>query len=651
MVARLADKVSAPARRIREASGGMAGSLQRTRDELRRVQAQQRKTGQLQSYNQRIRDHAEQLDQANERLAQLKRQYRDTERPTKTLQKQMAAAGKRVSKLSSRHTELRKEAHQVRKALQDEGVDTAKLGDEQTRLNRRAQDLTQSLERQRRVAGRLSSLKSALGSGWERISGRIGRLARFGAWGGGAAAAGTSALGYQAMQAAGGREDFITTLRTIEGSAEAARKASEWVDEFATKTPYQLAEVREAYTKLRAYGMDPTNGLLRTLGDTSAAMGKRIIDSVEAIADAVNGENERLKEFGIKASTSGDLITYRYTDAQGRQQMAQVLKDDRDMIRQTLTRIWRERFGGAMEARSRTWNGMISNLRDQWTRFLNEVAASGPMEELKGNLRSLLRMLNRASEDGRLDRWAEQAGEHIVDAIQTTKELSRWLIKTSGQLQDTAYQLKEWAGSWQTLGIAAAVAYLVGPGGLVAGLRQTSGLLAGLARLATAHPLAALVIGIAGAAATVITQWDHVRSWFSDFFDWLERRFGRLGEIAGRLEGPGKMLVSPIMTWLDEAKAFGSRLSEVSWTPGSPSAGDAPVQPGVPGAPPIGQPLTAGPGAIAPLSPQVNVHVQAPPGSDEYRVGQIAGEAARKEVERLMRQQESRRRGRLIDPE
>ncbi len=71
---------------------------------------------------------------------------------------------------------------------------------------------------------------------------------------------------------------------------------------FRGQEPYELAEVNEAFVQLRTRGMDPTKGLLKTLGDTSAAMGQPIMQAVEAVADAVTGENERLKAFGITAS-------------------------------------------------------------------------------------------------------------------------------------------------------------------------------------------------------------------------------------------------------------------------------------------------------------------------------------------------------------
>jgi len=107
-------------------------------------------------------------------------------------------------------------------------------------------------------------------------------------------------------------EDFTSVLKTLEGSSIKAKSSMNWVSDFAAKTPYELAEVTEAFVKLKSYGMEPMNGLLRTLGDTSSAMGKPLEMAVEAIADAVTGENERLKEFGIRAQVHGNKIRYEY---------------------------------------------------------------------------------------------------------------------------------------------------------------------------------------------------------------------------------------------------------------------------------------------------------------------------------------------------
>jgi len=168
-------------------------------------------------------------------------------------------------------------------------------------------------------------------------------------------------------------EKSLQTLTIIEGSSQKAEASLEWVEKFAISTPYAFEEVKESFVKLRAYGIDPTSGSLKTLGDTSAAMGKPIMAAVEAMADAVVGENERLKEFGIRASKQGDEIKYSWTTASGEMKEA-VADNNAAMIQSTLEAIFNEKYAGAMEAQAKTWEGATSNMDAAWNKLAGELS-------------------------------------------------------------------------------------------------------------------------------------------------------------------------------------------------------------------------------------------------------------------------------------
>lgn len=195
-------------------------------------------------------------------------------------------------------------------------------------------------------------------------------------------------------------EKFETILGTIEGSSEKAKASMDWISDFAAKTPYEVAGVTDAFIKLRAYGMDPkNNNLLRTLGDTSAAMGKPIMQAVEAIADAVTGENERLKEFGIKAAKQAGKIAYTYTDSAGKQQTKLVDANSREQIQATLQAIWNEKYAGAMDKLSNTWEGITSNIGDQFDRLKLEIGRAGIFDGAKEGLKAFQSMLENLDAD------------------------------------------------------------------------------------------------------------------------------------------------------------------------------------------------------------------------------------------------------------
>jgi len=189
-------------------------------------------------------------------------------------------------------------------------------------------------------------------------------------------------LGESLIKTSAQFEQFEAVLTTIEGSSSKAEDSLKWVEEFASNTPFNIEKVTESFVQLKAYGLEPTDGLLRTLGDTASAMGKDINQAVEAIADAVVGENERLKEFGIKANIIGDDIKYSWTNASGEMRTT-IVQNNSEIIQSTLEAIFNSKYKGAMEDQKKTWNAMISNIQDKWTLFKKDVMDEGLFAYLK----------------------------------------------------------------------------------------------------------------------------------------------------------------------------------------------------------------------------------------------------------------------------
>ena len=269
------------------------------------------------------------------------------------------------------------------------------------------------------IMGKTKRMAAMTGRGFREMTAGAARFGKGLVVAGGIIAAQTAAFSgaaYAMLEPARQFERFETILTTTEGSAQKARDSMAWVETFATKTPYELDGVMEAFVRLRAYGLDPTNGLLRTLGDTSAAMGKPMMQAVEAIADAVTGENERLKEFGIKARAEGKYFLYEYTQ-DGITKTVKALKSDRAAIEAALTGIFAGKYGGAMDRLSGTFDGMWSNVMDNWTKFERMIMDSGPFEHLKTRLADVLDMIDQAFADGTAQRWAEEIGRAIVTAF------------------------------------------------------------------------------------------------------------------------------------------------------------------------------------------------------------------------------------------
>ena len=212
-------------------------------------------------------------------------------------------------------------------------------------------------------------------------------------------------------------EQFRVQLTTITGSLQQAKASMGWITNFAATTPYELDEVTQAFIKLKNYGIDPTDGTLRILGDTASAMGKRLDDAVEALADAMTGEFERLKEFGIKAGATADKVTLRFM--KNGQMMAITVKNSAEEIKKALMEIFGDKFAGGMERMSKTFRGMLSNLADYWTQFKNEVMESGVFNYIKAALEVILEKIKKLKQTGKFDEWARKTGKAITSAFES----------------------------------------------------------------------------------------------------------------------------------------------------------------------------------------------------------------------------------------
>ena len=173
-----------------------------------------------------------------------------------------------------------------------------------------------------------------------------------------ASALGTMAVAGKIIAVAREFDVVNASLKTVTGSTEGAQRAFNQIQEFASTTPYDLQQVSNAFVKLMAFGLDPSEEALTSYGNTASAMGKDLNQMIEAVADAATGEFERLRDFGIRARQENDQVslTFRGTTT--------TIKKSSEEIQKYLLAIGNTEFGGAMDERAKTLDGAISNLAD-----------------------------------------------------------------------------------------------------------------------------------------------------------------------------------------------------------------------------------------------------------------------------------------------
>lgn len=198
-----------------------------------------------------------------------------------------------------------------------------------------------------------------------RAEARIGNMSKLGDrafdFGRKSGAAGILGAGLLAipLKAAADMEKLNISLKTsFQGNEAAATAAFTKINKFASTTPYEVGEVTTAFIKLKNMGLDPGEEALTAYGNTASAMGKDLNEMIEAVADAATGEFERLKEFGIKAKSEGDKVTFTF------QGVKTTVGKNAKEVEQYLKYIGNVKFAGGIEAQSKSVYGQLSTLKD-----------------------------------------------------------------------------------------------------------------------------------------------------------------------------------------------------------------------------------------------------------------------------------------------
>ena len=161
---------------------------------------------------------------------------------------------------------------------------------------------------------------------------------------------------------------YEAVLRNTFQSQEKATQSMKMLQQLAADTPGSLKEWTEAYIKLVNRGIKPTSSELTNMGDLAASQGKSIDQFIEAVLDAMSGENERLKEFGIKANKNGDTVKYTFRGV-----TTEVQNSDEAIKNYLLSLGQLEGVAGSMAVQMKELEGVESNFGDTIDNMWNKI--------------------------------------------------------------------------------------------------------------------------------------------------------------------------------------------------------------------------------------------------------------------------------------
>lgn len=235
--------------------------------------------------------------------------------------------------------------------------------------------------------------------------------------------------GFVAFRALAGSGGFIgrtivdterlrALLTTLEGTAEGAQRAEEFIVRFASTTPFQIQQVTEAFLRLRGAGIDPSQERLAALGNVAATFQSNLANMVEAAQNAGRGM-PRLLEGILRADVDAQTKQGKLLINLG----GTIHEIDRstESVVEFLEELGNTRFADAMANQMDTIVGRVSNLGDATTNFVRTMGDAGLTDAMTEFLGVLIEGINES------ESFAQTMGQALARGVRSATRALIWL--------------------------------------------------------------------------------------------------------------------------------------------------------------------------------------------------------------------------------
>lgn len=173
-------------------------------------------------------------------------------------------------------------------------------------------------------------------------------------------------------------------FNTMLGSKSQADALMTQLIDTAATTPFEMKEIAEASKMLLAYGMaaDEVNGTLIRLGDIAAGLSIPIKDLAFLYGTTmVQGRlyTQDLNQFLGRGIPLADELAKQF--GKNKSEVKKLVEEGKigfPEVQKAIEALTNEgsKFGGLMEAQSKTIKGQLSNIEDAWEQMMNEIGRS-----------------------------------------------------------------------------------------------------------------------------------------------------------------------------------------------------------------------------------------------------------------------------------
>lgn len=231
-------------------------------------------------------------------------------------------------------------------------------------------------------------------------------------------------------------------MQQVMGSIQGGKQATEWVKEFAQNTPLQLSQVTDTFVQLKNFGLDPQAGAMQAIVDQAAKLGKGY-EAVEGISLALGQAWTKQKLQGddiLQLINRGVPVWELLAKVTGKntaelQKMSEAGLIGRDTIKALIDEMGKQSTGAAAQNMS-LLSGYISNLKDEWALFQNEIAQAGALDYAKAQLRDLIQYIQELKKNGQLQAFAKQISDSFISIVESGKTLALAIGNNIGAIKD-----------------------------------------------------------------------------------------------------------------------------------------------------------------------------------------------------------------------
>lgn len=293
------------------------------------------------------------------------------------------------------------------------------------------------------IAADATSFHSTMAKVGSSVSSGIGSLGKLAAIGGvvtaavGILSAGVAKLTGTLLSGNSEFERYAVQFTVLMGNAKAAKDRLAELTEFAKVTPFELPEVVRADKILQAFGFHVENAVkrfgasgveIRTIaGDVAAGTGagfEDIVFQIGKLASGATGEAlMRFAELGIVTRRELQAMGIEFTKSG---ELADRSAKGIDAVTTIVIEAMKNKFGGMMEAQSKTFEGMMSNLKD-WFGQAKRIVMEPLFEVVKGKLKDLLDFLDTDAAKNMLSRVAEGMAAGVSKMLGWGEKLVAWI--------------------------------------------------------------------------------------------------------------------------------------------------------------------------------------------------------------------------------